>query len=84
MGGAYAARLSGDLLRRHVGRRADEIVAFAALAGLLSEAEVAHQGAVVVVQEDVAGLEVAVNDAVAVGVMDGPGHRLHPLYDGRR
>ena len=69
--------LAHRLLGAHVGGRAERHAGLghAAAAGLLhgeGDAEVGDEGAAVV-QEDVLGLDVAVDDALAVGVVEGAG-----------
>ena len=70
------------LLRTHVGRRADELlegreeglVGQALAGGGLGDAEINHLGhrhAVVQRDQDVRGLDVAVDDALLVRVLDG-------------
>ncbi len=64
--------LHADLLGRHVGRRADagHLRGLEALALLEGGAEVAHLGLAVLRQQDVPRLDVAVDDAVVVRVLE--------------
>ena len=71
--------LAGGLLGRHVAGRAED--GPGARLGrnrrsVLGQAEVGDVRLVVRLEQDVGGLEVAVQDAVAVGVVDAPGHAL--------
>ncbi len=60
-----------ELLRSHVGERAEAV---AAIGGAAREAEVQDPGPKRRVDEDVAGLQVAVLDAEVVGALEGVGH----------
>ena len=67
--------LAPHLLRRHVGRRAEDLAGD----GLgrpaeLGDAEVHHLGLAVVANEDVGRLDVAVDHPLLMGVVEGEGH----------
>ena len=82
-------RLSGDLLRAHVGERAEELTGARLQGGELyvgvghaRDAEVEDLRLALLVDEDVLGLEVAVDDPFLVRVVDGIadlGDELQPL-----
>ena len=88
-GGADLVRLAGGLFGGHVGGGPQHLAGHGQIADpfdLLGEAEVGDLGAAVLVQQDVAGLEVAVNDAALVGVGHRFGHRHDQLggFPGRQ
>ena len=67
--------LPAEALRRHVAQRADEVAGVGQGRVLrLDEAEVAHPEHAGGVQEQVGRLDVAVNDAVGVGIGQRLGH----------
>ena len=73
---------AGGLLRRHVGRRTHDGAGtrlIDVLVELLGQAEVGHLGHTVGRQQHVDRLQVAMNDALAVGRRDGLGQRLKHL-----
>ena len=64
--GRHVARRAGDHAGgRHLRARLED----------LGQAEIGHVRLPVAVQQDVRGLQVAVDDALLVQVLDGPGHR---------
>ena len=67
---------AGELFGAHVLERADT---FAGLEGRLGDAEVRKHGPVVMVDQDVGGLDVPVNDALLVGVFKGLGDVADPF-----
>jgi hypothetical protein len=73
---------SFDAFRREIGRRADDAFADARFAGLVDahgDAEVHHARHAVGVDQDVGGLEIAVDDAMAVRVLHGVEDLQHHL-----
>ncbi len=84
---ARVGRAAEGLLRRHVGDGADHhpLHGHARAVDGDGEAEVAEGGVAVGVEPDVAGLEVAVDDAATVGVLERQAHLLgdpHRLVGG--
>ncbi len=77
LAGLGVPRLVADLLRGHVGRRADDAAGLRwtdprSVGGPLGQAEVGDVRAAFPVDQYVGRLEVAVEDAVLMGVVDGP------------
>ena len=76
------ARVGGDLFRAHVAQGAEQLTGLGSARGRqkvgggdVGDAEVEHLGLAGFIDQDVAGLEVAMNDALVVGVL----HRVaHP------
>ncbi len=71
--------LAAGLFRAHVGRRADEFIvrAFAEVLVLERDAEVGHVGPLVIVDQNVLGLDVAMDEALGVRIVQGFGDRRH-------
>ena len=69
--------MPGGLLRRHVVRRSNDRAADGAI-GFgredLGQAEIAEVRLALLIEENVGGLEIAMDDPSRVQVMDGPGH----------
>jgi hypothetical protein len=63
--------MPGEPLRRHVADRAHDVAGLRQVVGVrgLGQAEVGHPHVAVVVQQQVARLDVAVEDALAVGIL---------------
>ena len=75
--GAGIHRLAANLLRAHVARRADGQAGPGHDRGAaegFGDAEVGQHRAAVFAEQDVLGLDVAVDDVAAVGVVQGAGH----------
>ena len=72
--GIDAVPLAAGLFRAHVGRRAGQLGAGAEVHIAQRQAEVCHHGPALFVEQDVGRLDVAVDQAAAVGVVQGFGH----------
>jgi hypothetical protein len=68
------------LLRRHIRRRADDHAAGQLAAQHAGDAEVAQVGVAVFIQHDVAGLQIAVDDALLVRVIQRQRHLTQRLF----
>ena len=79
--GGDGVALARDTLRGHVVGRADEGVCVAFRSELAAHAEVAQLDLAVAAQEDVAGLDVAVDDLLAVQVGEAVQHALGDLAE---
>ena len=74
-GGAHGGDVAGDLLGRHVGRRAKHLPLLGELgegqAGAAGQAKIHQDRLAAAVDHHVAGLEVTVNDAATMGLVKG-------------
>ena len=80
--GRHQPLAPGGLLGSHVGRRAEDGARFgqaAIVLDLLRQAEVAHMRFALLVKENVGRLEITVEDAALVGVVNSLGDRDHEL-----
>ena len=85
------ARVGGDLFRAHVAQGAEQLTGLGSARGRqevgggdVGDAEVEHLGLAGFIDQDVAGLEVAMNDALVVGVLHRVAHPGQQLEARRR
>ncbi len=84
-------RVGGDLFRAHVAQSAEQLAGLGSARGRqkvgggdMGDAEVEHLGLAGLIDQDVAGLEVAMNDALFVGVLHRVAHLGQQLEARRR
>ena len=76
-------RFSPRLFRRHIGGSADDqaIERHSNVPRIATrQAKVGHVGVVVVIQEDIGRLQIAMHHAMLVNMMEGPRDRAHKLH----